>query len=138
LNTLRPAFTLIEILVSVLILSTSIIYVLQIHSQNHEQAIYISKRNKHALEDSLFLDRNIISYHKEKKSAYDLLQNKLKVDTFRSRKILKELKRDIFIPEKTNLAPYEEMESGPTAIISEIKLKGDYASSYFHFQIESF
>jgi prepilin-type N-terminal cleavage/methylation domain-containing protein len=137
LKPLRPAFTLIEVLVSVLILSTSIVYVLNIHSQNHEQIIYISERNKHALEDSLYLDSNVLRYHKDEKNAYDLLQNTLKVDDFQSRKILKNIKRNIFIPEAIHLTPEEET-GGPAATINEIKIKGTYPSTYFRFQIQSF
>jgi len=49
----QPAFTLIEVLVSVLILSGTIVYALKIHSQNHEQIVYISERSKLSLQDSL-------------------------------------------------------------------------------------
>ena len=86
---LRPAFTIIEILVSVLILSVSIMYILQIHSSNHEQIVYISERNKHALEDSLYLGSDVLKYHKESKSAYDLIEKEFKVKEFKSREILK-------------------------------------------------
>jgi prepilin-type N-terminal cleavage/methylation domain-containing protein len=136
LKTLRPAFTLIEILVSVMILSGAIVYVLKVHSQNHEQIAYIVERNKHALEDSLFLTDKILRYHKSEKSAYDLLQDELKVDKFESRKILKEMKREIYIPQPINLLPDEETE-GPAAIIREIKIKGVYSSSYFRFELQS-
>jgi prepilin-type N-terminal cleavage/methylation domain-containing protein len=137
LRTFRPAFTLIEILVSVLILSGTIVYVLQVHSQNHEQIVYISERNKHAMEDSLFLTPDVLRYHKSEKSAYDLLQDRMHVEKFESRKILKALKRHIFIPETITIAPEEEME-GPAAVIDEIKLKGTYSSSYFRFKINTF
>ena len=136
MKTLRPAFTLIEILVSVMILSGAIVYVLKVHSQNHEQIAYIVERNKHALEDSLFLTDKILRYHKSEKSAYDLLQDELKVDKFESRKILKEMKREIYIPQPINLLPDEETE-GPAAIIREIKIKGVYSSSYFRFELQS-
>lgn len=136
MKTLRPAFTLIEILVSVMILSGAIVYVLKVHSQNHEQITYIVERNKHALEDSLFLTDKILRYHKSEKSAYDLLQDELKVDKFESRKILKEMKREIYIPQPINLLPDEETE-GPAAIIREIKIKGVYSSSYFRFELQS-
>jgi prepilin-type N-terminal cleavage/methylation domain-containing protein len=136
LKTLRQAFTLIEILVSVMILSGAIVYVLKVHSQNHEQITYIVERNKHALEDSLFLTDKVFRYHKSEKSAYDLLQDDTKVDKFESRKILKEMKREIFIPEPINLFPEEEGQ-GPAATFREIKIKGLYSSSYFRFEIQS-
>jgi len=137
---LRPAFTLIEILISVLILSTSIVYILKIYEQNHEQAIYISQRNTHALQDSLFLERSTLKYHKDKKSAYDLLSDKFTIETLQSRKILKGISRNIFIPETKRLTAEGEdgMSGGPTAEIDEIKLKGEFSSSYFHFKINAF
>ncbi len=138
LKTLRPAFTLIEILISVLILSTSIVYVLKIYGQNHEQIVYITQRNAHALEDSLFLSKDVLRYHKEEKSAYDLIEREMKIDDFESRKILKNIKRTIFIPEPITLAPEEEGDASPAATINEIKLKGDYASTYFRFELQSF
>ncbi|MCF6205628.1 MAG: prepilin-type N-terminal cleavage/methylation domain-containing protein [Sulfurovum sp.] len=136
MKTLRPAFTLIEILVSVLILSGAIVYVLKIHSQNHEQITYISERNKHALEDTLFLGKEVLRYHKSEKSAYDLLQNEIKVDDFKSRRILKALKRHIYIPEPIDLSPEEETQ-GPAAIVNEIKIKADYPATYFRFELRS-
>jgi len=135
---LRPAFTLIEILISVLILSTSIVYILKIYGQNHEQIVYITQRNAHALEDSLFLGKDVLRYHKEEKSAYDLIEREIKVDNFESRKILKNIKRTIFIPEPITLSPEEEGDETPAAVINEIKLKGDYASTYFRFDLQSF
>ena len=137
MNRLRKGFTLIEILVSVLILSGAIVYVLQVHSQNHEQIVYISERNKKTLEDSLFLVDNIIRYHKDEKNAYDVLADYFRVDKFESRQILKTTKRHIFIPEEIKIVPQEEMQ-GPAATVNEIKLKGDYSSSYFRFKIQSF
>jgi prepilin-type N-terminal cleavage/methylation domain-containing protein len=136
----RPAFTLIEILVSVLILSTSIVYILKIYGQNHEQAAYISKRNTQALQDSLFLGRNILQHHKEEKNAYDILSASFSIDKMKSRKILKGISRKIFIPEPIKIAsePNSEGGSGPTAEISEIKLKGAFSSSYFHFSLQNF
>jgi prepilin-type N-terminal cleavage/methylation domain-containing protein len=134
---LRPAFTLIEILVSVLILSGSVVYVLKVHSQNHEHITYITERNKHALEDSLFLSNNILQYHKHTKSAYDMLRDHLKIDDTKSRKILKKIEKEIYIPHPTNLLS-DQTAAGPAASINEIKLKGDFSSTYYRFDFQSF
>jgi prepilin-type N-terminal cleavage/methylation domain-containing protein len=141
LKTLRPAFTLIEILISVLILSTSIVYILKIYGQNHEQTIYISQRNKYALQDSLFVSRATLQHHKEEKNAYDLLSDRFTIDKFKSRKILKKITRSIYIPQSQTMVADDTAGEGggiPAAIIDEIKLKGEFSSSYFHFQIQSF
>lgn len=132
---LRPAFTIIEILISVLILSTSIVYVLQIHSSNHEQVAYISERNKHALEDSLYLSSDVLKHHKETKNAYDLLAKEFKIKEFKSRDILKKTERELFVPEELYILPPSDVP-GPTALAREIKLKGNYNANYWHFEIE--
>jgi len=134
-TSLRPAFTIIEILVSVLIISVSIIYVLKIHSSNREQIIYISERNKRALSDSLFLSREVLRYHKEKKSAYDLLEReRVKIKELKSREILKQEEREIFIPEEILIVPPPDLP-GPSAVVNEAKLKGEHSSNYWHFRI---
>jgi len=135
-KTLRHAFTLIEVLVSVLILSGTIVYALKIHSQNKEQIIYISERSKLSLQDSLFVSDNSIRYHKDKKEAYDVLRKYFKVEDQKSREILKKISREYFIPESIKLIT-DETEA-PAAVIDEIKIKDKFSSSYFHFKINSF
>ncbi len=136
LKTLRPAFTIIEILISVIIISISIIYVLKIHSQNHEHIIYISERNKLTLQDSLFLTDDIIKYHKDKKVAYDILEKHLKVKELNSRNLLKKNSREIFIPEQIKILPVEGY--GPNATVDEIMLKDKHSSIYYRFKINDF
>jgi len=133
---LRPAFTIIEILISVIIISFSIVYVLKVHSQNHAQIVYISERNKLSLQDSLFLTEDVTRYHKERKDAYEVLRPYFKIDDFKSREILKKTGREFFIPEAINLTPEEE--AGPAATVEEIKLKDRYSSAYFRFKIIGF
>ncbi|HIP18036.1 MAG TPA: prepilin-type N-terminal cleavage/methylation domain-containing protein [Sulfurovum sp.] len=134
---LRPAFTLIEILISVLILSGSIVYALKIHSQNHELIVYITQRSKLSLQDSLFLADDVSRYHKDTKEAYDVINRYFRVDDLKSRKILKEISREYTIPEPISLTAEEE-EGTPSAVIEEIKIKDKFSSSYFHFKINSF
>ena len=135
-SNLNAAFTLIEVLVSVVILSGSIVYALRIHSQNHEQIVYISERAKLSLQDSLFLGEDTLSYHKDTKSAYDILQRYFRIDERKSRKILQEIEREYYIPESIKLA--EDAEGIPSATINEIKIKDKFSSSYFHFKINTF
>jgi len=134
---LRAAFTIIEILVSVIIISFSIIYVLKIHSSNHKQIVYISERNKRALEDSLYLSREVLKHHKDKKSAYDLLERDFRIKELESREILKKNEREIYIPDELLIYPPPET-AGPTAVINEVKLKGLHSSVYWHVKIKSF
>ena len=137
MRTLRPAFTIIEILIAVIIISFGIIFVLQIHSDNSEQIIYLSERNKHSLQDSLYLSRNILKYHKDKKTAYDIVERHVKIKELESRDILKKNSREIFIPEEIRILPPPQSR-GATAIINEVKLKDAHSSIYWHFKIQSF
>lgn len=134
---LRPAFTIIEILISVIIISFSIIYVLKIHSENHAQIVYISERNKRSLEDSLYLSTRVLKYHKDTKTAYDLIKPDVRIKELDSRELLKDDERDIFIPEEIEIIPPPDTQ-GPTAIVNEVKLKGKHSSIYWHFKIKSF
>ncbi len=135
--TLRPAFTIIEILIAVIIISFGIIFVLQLHSDNHEQIVYISERNKHSLQDSLYLSQNILRHHKDNKTAYAILERHFKIKESQSREILKKNTRNIYIPEEIRIIPPPETP-GPTAIVNEIKLKDKHSSIYWHFKIQSF
>jgi prepilin-type N-terminal cleavage/methylation domain-containing protein len=135
-NTLHTAFTLIEVLVSVLILSGTIVYALKIHSQNREQIIYISERSKLSLQDSLFVAKDALKYHKDTKTAYDVVERYFKVDDLKSREILKRISRTYFMPEPIQLITEETEE--PSAVVDEIKIKDKFSSSYFHFKINSF
>lgn len=134
---LRPAFTIIEILISVIILSFAIIFVLQVHTDNQEQIVYISERNKLSLQDSLYLSSNILRHHKDSKSAYDLLEHFFKIKEQESREILKKNERDIFLPEEIIILPPPEIQ-GPTATVNTIMLKGQHSAIYHRFKLESF
>jgi hypothetical protein len=125
-----------EILISVIIISVSLVYVLQLHSQNREQIIYISERNKLSLQDSLFLTDDVLKYHKEKKDAYEILRKHFKIKESKSREILQSLSREFFIPEPVNIVAPQE--GGPSATVDEIKMKERYSSYYFRFKINNF
>lgn len=137
MHKLRPAFTFIEILIAVSILSVSFLFVLKMHSDNAKHILYLSERNKQSLEDSLYLSKNILRYHKDNKTAYEILEKHIKVKEDESRQILKKSTRDIYIPEEIKIIPPPETR-GPTAIVNEIKLKGNHSSIYWHFKIQAF
>lgn len=136
-NGLRPAFTIIEILISVIIISFSILYVLKLHTSNREQIIYISERNKRTLEDSLYLTSNILKHHQDTKSANDILEDHFRIKETQSREILKKTERSIYIPEEIEIIPPPDVP-GPSALVNEVKLKGDHSSIYWHFKITGF
>jgi type II secretory pathway pseudopilin PulG len=133
----RPAFTIIEILISVIILSGSILFVLKLHGQNQDQISYVTERNKLSLQDSLFLTNNALRHHKDTKNAYDILGKYFKVNESKSREILKNCSRAYFIPESLMVIPPEET-NGPSATVDEIKIKDKWSSSFYRFKISSF
>lgn len=134
---LRPAFTIIEILVAVIILSGSFIGILKMYSENSTYLTYLSERNKHTLQDSLYLSTNILRYNKSEKSAYDILERHVKIKEDESRTILKESQRKIIIPPEIIITPPPETR-GPTAIVNEVVLKDTHSASFWHFKIQSF
>ena len=137
MKTFRPAFTIIEILVSVTIISFAILFVLKIHTENHEQIVYISQRNTLSLQDSLYLDKESLRYHKDHKTAYDVLEKQFKITEQESREILKQNSRDIFTPEEIEILP-PAGQPGPSTIVNEVMLKGTHSSIYYHFRLEPF
>jgi competence protein ComGC len=137
LKAFRPAFTIIEILVSVIIISFAILFVLKIHSENHEQIVYITQRNTLAFQDSLYLDKESLRYHKDHKTAYDVLEKTFKITEQESREILKQHSSDIFTPEEIEILP-PAGQPGPSTIVNEVMLKGKQSSIYSHFRLEPF
>ena len=137
MKTLRPAFTIIEILISVIIITLAIVPVLKVHTDNQEQIVYISERNKRSLEDSLYLSKNILLDHQDNKTAYEVLEKFFKIKDSKSREILKKSNRDIFIPEEKDILSTEE-QGGPSAVVHEIMLKDKHSSIYYHFNLEGF
>ena len=133
----RLAFTIIELLISVTIMSVSIIFVLKLHTENHHQIVYLSERNKRSLSDSLFLTKKILEHDQDNKDAYELLRDDVYVKETDSKEVLKNEKREIIIPEEIEIKPPED-EPGPVAIVNEVKLKGIHSSHYWHFKIQSF
>ena len=132
----RPAFTLIEVIISVTIISIVVLSVIEISSRSSDSAVYLSKRNMISFQDSYFLSGNINRYDKDTKTAYDILSSTFKITEHESRKVLKNISRDITIPEPTNIPSLGDM--GPSAQIGKVILKDQYSSTYFRFGIDSF
>jgi len=132
---MRSAFTIIEILISVVIISGSILLALTIHSDNHKHIVYLSDRNKLSLQDSLFLGHESIKYHKATRDADRVLDKFFNISEMDSKEILKNASRDFYIPEQIKILP-PPLRGGFTAIVDEIKIKDRYSSHYFHFKLQ--
>jgi hypothetical protein len=118
----------------VIIISLAIIPVLKLHTSNQEQIVYLTERNKRALQDSLYLDSTILRHHQDNKTAYEILEKFFKVKELKSREILKKNSRNIFIPEEIKIIPLEE-QGAPSATVNEVMLKDKHSSIYYHFKL---
>jgi len=127
LKNLRSAFSLVEILISVMIISVVIVAIAKIDSQNISMAEYISNRSKAEFENTLFLTKEALKYNKDKKDAYTLLRG-FKISKIKSKNYLKSIKRKIYIeraiPIKESIVPIE---------LNVIMLKSKYSARYHRF-----
>ncbi len=122
---MRRGFTIIEVLVSVALISIVVVGVVKIGSQNQQIAHYISGRVKSELANTLFLTPNVMRYDKEEKSAYVLLDH-LHGDKDATRQILKHLKRKIHISDPLKLAKL------PIPVeVRAVMLKSEYSGRYY-------
>ncbi len=127
----QKAFTIIEVLVSVVLISIVALGAVKLQQESRAMALYLADRSKSELSNTLFLGKEVTRYHKDEKDAYTLLSKTLKVDDDQSRKILKESKRSIFISDPITLS-----DDTLPITANEILLKGDYPSRFFHFQVQ--
>lgn len=125
------AFTIIEVLVSVVLISIVALGAVKLQQESRTMAIYLSDRSKSELSNTLFLSKEVMRYHKDEKDAYTLLSKTFKISDDQSRKILKESKRGIFISDPVKLSD----ETLPIKV-NEIMLKGEYPSRFIHFELQ--
>jgi prepilin-type N-terminal cleavage/methylation domain-containing protein len=122
---MRRAFTILEVLVSVTLISIVVLGIVKIESQNQQIAHYISGRVKSELANTLFLVPRVMRYNKEEKNAYTLLE-RMHGDKDTTRKTLKETKRKIHISEPLPLG-----ELPIPVEVRAIMLKSEYSSRYY-------
>jgi len=127
----RQAFTIIEVLVSVVLISIVALGAVKLQQESRTMALYLSDRSKSELSNTLFLGKEAARYHKDEKDAYSLISKTFKVSDDVSRRILKESKRSIFISDPIKLSD----ETLPVKV-NEIMLKGAYPARFFHFEIQ--
>ncbi len=128
---LRQAFTIIEVLVSVVLISIVALGAVKLQQESRAMALYLSDRSKSELSNTLFLGKEVMRYHKDEKDAYSLISRTFKLTDDTSREILKESKRSIFISDPIKLSD----ETLPVKV-NEIMLKGNYPSRFFHFEVQ--
>ncbi|MEA3417781.1 MAG: prepilin-type N-terminal cleavage/methylation domain-containing protein [Campylobacterota bacterium] len=126
------AFTIIEVLISVVLISIVVLGAIKLQQESRSMALYLSDRSKIELSNTLFLGKEVMRYHKDKKDAYSLIEQSFKISDFESREILKKTYRDIFISEPIELT---EGDALPLRL-NEILLKDKYPARFLHFEVK--
>jgi len=121
----QSAFTIIEVLVSVVLISIVVLGIMKIREQNIAAAHYLSSRMQQELGNSLFLGRESLRFSGEEKDAYTLLHN-LKITKPATREILKKTKRTIKISD-----PLPVGELPIPVELRSVMLKGEYSARYY-------
>ena len=132
----KKAFTLIEVIMSVIIVGIVVTGLLKLQSQNVDMSEYLLKRGNSELDNALFLTKKVQRYTNDKKTAYDLLVDEFSIRDFESRDILKKIEKKINITEYLEI-PVSMEENGPpifTFYTNEILLNGDYPARYYTFK----
>jgi len=131
----KRAFTLIEVLVSVIIVFIVVVGAMQISKQNKDMATYLLKRGSSEIDNSLFLSKKVQRYSNDKKNAYDLLVDEFSIKDLESRDLLKKVEKKINITESLSI-PVGGEDEAPMFIFytNEILLNGDYPARYYTFK----
>jgi len=132
----QKAFTLIEVIMSVIIVGMIVMGILQQQAQNTDMAEYLLKRGNSALDNGLFLTKSAQRYSNDEKNAYDLLINEFSIRDLDSRDILRKLEKKINITEDLEIPISMEEGQAPLFIFytNEILLNGDYPARYYTFK----
>ncbi len=133
---MRRAFTLIEIIMSVIIVSIIVMGAMKLQDRNREMAIYIQQRGSSELDNSLFLTDKVYRYDKSEKDAYELIRDEFNIKDDISRELLKKITKKINITEDKDIPISIEEGSEPifTFYTNEVLLKGKYPARYYNFR----
>ena len=125
---MKKAFTIIEIIVSVVIIAIVTLTLAKVNKQNAHMVDYVNSRNKNELSNTLFLTPEAVKYNKSEKDAYTLL-SKMNIKNSKTREYLKKLKRKIYtqdsIPVDKMIVPVN---------LNAIMLKSEFSTRYYRFE----
>ena len=132
----KKAFTLIEVIMSVIIVSIVVMCAMQVQEQNSDMATYLLKRGNSELDNSVFLTEKVNRYSKDKKNAYDLIADEFSITDLEARDILKSIEKKINITEDAPIPVAPEVGAPPLFIFysSEVLLNGNYPARYYTFK----
>ena len=133
---MRRAFTLIEVIMSVIIVSIVVMGAMKLQDKNREMAIYIQQRGSSELDNSLFLTTRIYRYDKSETNAYELVRYEFNIKEDSSREALKKITKKINMTEDKDIPISIEEGSEPvfTFYTNEVLLKGKYPARYYNFR----
>lgn len=122
---MRKAFTLMEIMVSVILISIVVLGIVKIQKDSIFMAHYIAGRVQAELSNTLFLTKSALRYDKDEKDAYTVL-NHVKPYKLESREILKKISRTINISDPIPIGKL------PIPIeLRAIMLKNKYSARFY-------
>lgn len=125
---MKKAFTLIEIIVSVIIIAIVTLTLAKINKQNEKMVEYINLRNKNELSNTLFLSPEASKYNKSEKDAYTLL-SRMNIKNSKTREYLKKLKRKIYTQDAISIE-----ETAVQVKLNAIMLKSEFSTRYYRFE----
>ena len=122
---MRKAFTLMEIMVSVVLISIVVLGMVKLQKENIFMAKYIAGRVQSELSNTLFLGKTAMRYNRDEKDAYTLLSH-LHLRNDKSKEILKKITRKIYV---TDPLPIGEL---PLPIeLRAVMLKSEYSARFY-------
>ncbi len=122
---MRKAFTLMEIMVSVVLISIVVLGIIKLQKENTFMAKYIGGRVQSELSNTLFLGKAALRYDRDEKDAYTLLSD-MRIKSDKSKEILKNIKRKIYISDPL---PIGEL---PIPIeLRAVMLKSEYSTRFY-------
>lgn len=95
---MRRGFTIIEIIVSVVIIAIVTLTLAKINKQNANMVDYVTSRLQSELSNTLFLHPDAFKFDKSEKDAYTILHN-MKIKNEKAKAYLKKIKRKIYTQE---------------------------------------
>jgi hypothetical protein len=114
-----------EIMVSVVLISIVVLGIVKMQRENIFMGKYIAGRVQSELSNTLFLSKNAMRYNKDEKDAYSLL-DRMHIDNLKSREILKNIKRKIYISD-----PIPIGEIPIPLELRAIMLKNKYSARFY-------
>ena len=124
---MKRAFTIIEIVISVIIIAIVTLTIAKINRQNANLVDYVSSRNKYELTNTLFLTPEALKYNKSEKDAYTIL-SKMDIKNSDAKIYLKKIKRKIYtqtgIPIEKVIVPIN---------LNAIMIQSKFSTRYYRF-----